>query len=113
MQQWIQKEEWSAIAHASSAHEKMKVLQRKQKLLQVMPCFTHKFSGMKRTKSREFHKHRKSVKSNGMNEEYEFQLELAKKNFQFKQTKVKTKRYTNSAIPYMSRLQNDEKNKKS
>ena len=51
------------------------------------PYYTHKLSRLKRRKSREFHKHRKSRKWNGMNEEYEFQLDLAKKNFYKKKIK--------------------------
>ena len=35
-----------------------------------------------------------------------------KKTIKIKQTKVKTKRYKNSAIPYMSRLMNNEEEQK-
>ena len=101
MQQWIVKEEWTEVSHAISAHTKLEVLQNLliQKFHEYFPektrtiasddqpFFTSKLEKLKRKKSREFHKHRKSIKWKVLNEEYLIELDKAKKGYYNKRIK--------------------------
>ena len=81
MREWIEKESWGEVAHEQSAHVKMKVLQN------ILVNKYQKLENLKRRKSREFHKRRKSNKWSKMNEEYEAELSKAKKNHYRKKVK--------------------------
>ena len=101
MQEWINKEKWSEVAHEASAHVQMEVLQKllvkkyheyfPEKTRTIysddQPYFTGKLQTLKRKKSREFHKHRKSIKWKIMNIEYESELSKARKVFYNKKIK--------------------------
>ena len=85
MCEWIEKESWGEVAHEQSAHVKMKVLQNilvnkyqecfpeKTRTISSddQPFYTQKLENLKRRKSREFHKRRKTKKWITMDEEYE------------------------------------------
>ena len=111
MQTWIDKENWSEISRETSAHKKMELLQtillgkyqeyfpEKSKTIRSddQPFYTSKLENLKRRKSREFHKRRKSNKWIIMNKEYEVKLDKSKKDFYRKKIKklrkVKSKKY--------------------
>jgi hypothetical protein len=95
MHDWIVKEEWIEVKNETSAHKKMVILQNLlvqkydeffPEITKVItsddqPFFLNKLRKMKRRKSREFHKHRKSNKWNLMNKNYQIELEKAKKDY--------------------------------
>ena len=51
------------------------------------PFYTSRLEKLKRKKSREYSKHRKSMKWNKLNLEYEFKLSIAKKHYYPKRIK--------------------------
>ena len=101
MQQWINNEEWSEVACEVSAHRKMEILQKllvqkyeeffpqKTKFISSddQPFYSDKLDKMRRRKCREYRKHRKSKKWIMMNEEYEFEVQKAKKGYYSKKIK--------------------------
>ena len=101
MQEWISKEGWSEVSHEISAHKKMYLLQEKlvskyeeffpekERIITSddQPFFSEKLGKMKRKKAREYGKNRKSSKWIKMNEEYETEIELAKKGYYTKKIK--------------------------
>ena len=101
MQIWIETEDWSEISHEGSAHRKMDILQNlllnkyheffpeKSKTIACddQPFYTSRLEKLKRKKSREYSKHRKSMKWNKLNLEYEFKLSIAKKEYYQKRIK--------------------------
>ena len=101
MQTWIDKENWSEISRETSAHKKMELLQTillgkyqeyfPEKTRTIcsddQPFYSHKLEILKRRKSREFHKRRKSSKWKVMNIEYDEELGKAKKEFYRKKIK--------------------------
>ena len=108
MQTWIEKQNWYEISQETSAHKKMELLQtillgkyqeyfpEKTKTIRSddQPFYTSKLENLKRRKSREFHKRRKSYKWIIMNKEYEVELDKSKKDFYRK--KIKTLRKVKS-----------------
>ena len=105
MQLWIEKEDWFEVAQESSAHRKMETLQNslhnkyheffpevtKTIASDDQPFFTSKLEVLKRKKSREFNKHRKSKRWKVMNQNYESELALAKKGYYHKKIRNLTK----------------------
>ena len=101
MQTWIEKEKWYEISCETSAHKKMELLQsillekyhefflEKTRTIcsDDQPFYTNKLENLKRRKSREFHKRKKSNKWKVMDKEYEAELSKAKKDFYRKKIK--------------------------
>ena len=91
----VEKEKWNEISCETSAHKKMELLQsillgkyneffpEKTRTIcsDEQPFFTNKLENLKRRKSREFHKRRKSNKWKVMDEEYEAELSKSKKDY--------------------------------
>ena len=112
MSEWLQKEKWSQVAHEASAHKKMEVLQNillnkyheyfPEKLKTIssddQPFYTDKLKRLKRKKSREYYKNRKSLRWEKINHEYKTELEKAKKVFYNK--KIRKLRRTQSKYWY-------------
>ena len=101
MHEWIEQESWVKVAHETSAHLKMEMFQNilvkkyqecfPEKTRTVssddQPFYTQKLENLKRRKSREFHKRRKSNRWIQMNVDYEAELSKAKKNHYRKKVK--------------------------
>ena len=95
MQIWIDKEDWTEVSCENSSHKKMEVLQSlivskyyeffpestKTIASDDQPFYTSKLDKLRRRKSREYHKHRKSSKWFAMNVEFEAELSKAKKDY--------------------------------
>ena len=95
MQKWIEKENWSEVAHEKSSHGKTEILQglllskyqeffpEKIRIISSddEPFFSEKLSNLKRRKCREYRKNRKSIKWKIMEKNYESELSIAKKGF--------------------------------
>ena len=108
MQMWMQNEKWDEVTHEASAHKKMAILQNilltkyfkqfpeTQKTITSddEPFYTNKLKTLKRKKSREFHKKRKSEKWQKLNDDYNRELEMAKKSYYNK--KIRKLRKTQS-----------------
>ena len=95
MQLWLEKENWSQVSQEKSAHAKAEVLQTlllskydeffPEKVRDVasdnQPFYNDKLSRLKRRKSREYSKRRRSAKWFKLEKIYNDQLKLAKKSF--------------------------------
>ena len=95
MKEWLEKETWEEIFSENCANKKAEILQcvlvdkydeyfpEKTRSIssQDQPFFTHKLSKLKRKKTREYNKHRRSSKWDLLEEIYQNELSNSKKGF--------------------------------
>ena len=101
MKQWLENESWDEIASINCANQKAEKLQgilmnkyfeyfpEKSRIISSdsQPFYTDKLSRLKRKKSREYNKHRRSAKWNKMEVIYNQELAKAKKGYYKKKRK--------------------------
>ena len=92
---WIKNQSWNEVFEAKTVDEKSEILQnillnkleeflpsKKKKVCSVdQPFCTEKMKHLKRLKSREFHKNRKSLKWRDLNQRYKKEVSKAKKKY--------------------------------
>ena len=92
---WINKQTWEEVLRANTVDEKTEVLQKillnkvdeylPQKVLKIssddQPFITEKLKCLKRKKSREYNKNRRSKKWHDLNKKYKKEVSLSKKQF--------------------------------
>ena len=101
MRNWLNSEDWKQVLNEPRANLKAEVLQNillskcneyfpmKERTISCsdQPFFSHKLKQLKRKKSREYHKHRNSLKYKKLEEIYQKKLSIAKKSFYNKQVR--------------------------
>ena len=112
LQCWLAEQKWDEVTQEESAHKKAEILQNlimskydeffpeKTKIFTSddQPFFTEKLKKLKRKKSREFHKNRRSIKWMQLEAEYRMEVTKAKRNYY--KSKIKNLRKVNPSKWY-------------